>query len=289
MDENQTCVSCPRCDKLFFVNISTGEIVKGKCNTYRCEFCGYRKARRLQNALKDYFIKFKIIRLWTFTITDQLINHFPENDKFKMFSEIWRRFLNNIRRDKRLTKSERNFQYVKVLELQKQGNPHYHVFFDRWVSREVVNDVWERLLIQLYQSGFTYNIDDESEFEDEFFVPEKNITKFGNAYVESNIDKKTGAHKYGFTPAQASSYITKYLMKTIKDLASLIKARVWTKSSRVRLFPFKALPSPWTTLQNAERLLYLYSLRATSPSETGQIVLIDHNYCTLDNYIGNTS
>jgi hypothetical protein len=78
-------------------------------------------------------------------------------------------------------------------------------------------------------------------------------------------------------------------MKTIKDLSSSIKARVWTKSSKVRIFPLKPLPSPWTTLQNAERLLYLYSLRTSSPSKTGQIVLLEHNICTLENYIGNTS
>jgi hypothetical protein len=44
------------------------------------------------------------------------------------------------------------------------------------------------------------------------FIPTVDIEKFGNAYVESNIDKKTGHSKNGFSPSQASDYITKYLM-----------------------------------------------------------------------------
>jgi DNA-directed RNA polymerase subunit RPC12/RpoP len=277
-DYDQTCYSCPRCNKLFFVNTLTGEIVKGRCNTYACEYCGYRKARKLQNALKNYFQKFKYIRLWTFTVSSKLFENIPEADKFRALSEIWRRFLNNLRRDKRLSPVMQKVQYVKVLELQKSGNPHYHCFFDRWIPRAIINAIWESILEHFYNSGFLYSINDEIEdyYSD---APDVHIfNKFGNAYVEGAVSAST-----------ASDYISKYLMKTIKDLSAVIKARVWTKSSRVRLFPLKPLPSPWMLLLSAEKLLYLFSLRATSPENPPDLILFDSNITDLSNYIGNTS
>lgn len=277
-DYDQTCYSCPRCDKLFFVNTVTGEIVKGKCNTYACEYCGYRKARKLQNALKNYFKQYQYIRLWTFTVSSKLFENLPEAQKFKALSEIWRRFLNNLRRDKRLSHTQQKVQYVKVLELQKSGNPHYHCFFDRWIPRQVVNEIWEYILKHFYESGFLYSINDEIEDYSDEAPDEHTFNKFGNAYVEGAVSAST-----------AADYISKYLMKTIKDLAQVIKARVWTKSSRVRLFPLKPLPSPWMLLSSAEKLLYLFSLRATSQENNSELKLFEHNIQDLENYIGNTS
>lgn len=222
---------CMRCRNIFFVSTRTGEIVSGKCNTYKCEYCGFRKARRLQNALKTYFSQFKIIRFWTFTFKASVFASLSNKDKFKMSSEIWRRFLNNVRRSPSLSPHQRKFNYVKVMELTQAGFPHYHCFFDRFIDRNTINEIWENVIRNfLHFDG-----------------------KVGNAYVEGAT-----------TPKKASDYISKYLMKTVRELSRILNCRIWSKSAKVRLFPLKPKNSEWLVYKLSGELLYLLSLRVTS-------------------------
>jgi hypothetical protein len=155
---------CPRCENIFFVNSRTGQYLRGQCNTYSCEYCGYRKARKLQNALREYLKKFKFIRMWTFTFTDKIVQELTTEEKFKFASKAWQNFLIFARRHPKLSKYDRKFQYVKVVELQKNGTPHYHCIFDRYIPRTLLNEIWEQVLhkMQVYDG------------------------KIGNAYVEKD-------------------------------------------------------------------------------------------------------
>src|SRR3972149_5905456 len=78
---------CPRCENIFLYNIETGECHSGSCNTYSCPYCGYRKARRLQNALEDYFKGFRFVRFWTFTIRLQAVSDLDNDSRIRFASE----------------------------------------------------------------------------------------------------------------------------------------------------------------------------------------------------------
>ncbi len=240
IDKEKEIKECKKAQFLYFVNTETGELVKGRCKTYRCDYCGPRKARKLQNAFYEYFKQFKIIRFWTFTFSEHLFVNLDVNKSFKLASEIWRRFINNARRDTRLSKYDRSFQYVKVAETQKNGSPHYHVFFDRWIARYIINDIWESV-IRLYYS---------------------NQKKVGNAYVEGIISCK-----------DAAKYISKYMIKTVKSIQVRIRFRVWSKSGRVALFEKIVRKEVWLKYKSRQFYLYLSSLRVTS--QTNEVKVED--------------
>lgn len=222
---------CPRCENIFFVNSRTGQYLRGQCNTYSCEYCGYRKARKLQNALRDYLKKFKFIRMWTFTFTDKIVQELSTEEKFKFASKAWQNFLIFARRHPKLSKYDRKFQYVKVVELQKNGTPHYHCIFDRYIPRVILNDIWEQVLhkMQVFEG------------------------KIGNAYVEGKP----------FTAGKASNYVTKYLMKTIIELGKKTKFRMWSKSEKVSLFKKREKDYCWYMFVLQSRDLYLSAYRVS--------------------------
>jgi hypothetical protein len=244
---NKKLCNCPKFDLPYFLNIETGEIVKGSCKTYACEYCGPRKARKLQNALQTYFQRFSYIRFWTFTFSSEVFKNTPGKNYFKLSAEIWRRFLNNLRRSSELSAHQAKVQYVKVLELHKSGIPHFHVFFDRWIPRCVINKIWQ----------------------DAIFTCSEFPSQTGNAYVE------------GMTTARkASSYITKYLMKTVRELSQVLKCRVWSKSNRVPLFEKSVKKKVWLMFKTEADLLYLSSLRVTSRIFF-EVENEKENYCSI--------
>lgn len=194
--------------------------------------------------------------MWTFTISSQVLIDLSPEKKMKICSEIWRRFTSRVRRSKLLSNHERNFQYVKVTELQQNGSPHFHCVFDRYIRRHIINSLWEKTILEI----FDYN------------------HKPGNAYVKGS-----------FTSRKASHYVAKYLLKTIKEMKGNSKFRIWSKSNKSGIFPKKPFYSPWRYFNNRSGFLYLSILRATS-HEKSQI--IKQSYFTAEKemvYIGNST
>lgn len=235
--------TCPQSGFLHFLNTETGETVAGKCNVYRCEFCGPRKARRLQNAIYQYFKKFKFLRFWTFTYSSKVFLDLTQEEKAKLSAKIWQHFLIGVRRSPLLSEYQRKFQYVKVLEFQKNGTPHYHAFFDRFIPRVILSDIWDSTISNYFQS----------------------TDKVGNIFVEGII-----------TARKASNYVTKYLVKTIRSLSNNCKARIWSKSEKVSLFEKKIRHSNWIAILGGEKALYLYSLRASLQEKKDNLEQILH-------------
>ena len=136
---------CLRCDGLFFVNVITGEKVEARCKSYSCDFCGPKKAFKLECALEKYFSKF--MRMWTFNVRTHLFDKHP--DGIFAISEVWRRFITYLRRNNALSKKEQSFSYVKVLEFTKRNYPHFHVLWMSFCLMKLFKDAGSWLLIVL--------------------------------------------------------------------------------------------------------------------------------------------
>jgi hypothetical protein len=247
---------CPRCVGYQILNKDTGELIPASCNTYRCEHCGWRKKNRLAKALQAYFKQFKIIRFWTFTFQSKIFDLSDETNQLKIASECWRRFVNNLRRSKKLSKHQQKVQYVKVTELHKTGVPHFHVFFDRWIPRAIIQEIWE------------HSIRSKIDYKE----------KTGNSFVEGIKNAKA-----------AAEYVCKYMMKTILEISASTKSRIWSKSSRTKIFPVKPFYSPWLFINSRSESLYSFSLRVSSQESS---LIYPEYYLTADfenKYIANSS
>lgn len=191
----------------------TGEHIELKCKSYSCAYCGEIKRNRLAYYLNSYLNNFQIIRFWTLTIRSTAFEY--NANKIKLASEIFRRFTNNVRRNNALGKNEQQFQYVKVLEFHKSGSPHFHVIVDRFLPVNILRALWQKAINDvLGKSGWN-----------------------GNVHVKANLTKKS-----------ASNYIAKYVVKTAKELKPRQKARLWSKSNKIAIFPKKEPSKEWVLI-----------------------------------------
>lgn len=210
---------CPNLGVYHIVNTKTGEIVQLPCNTYACPVCGERKAFKLQKALEAKFECFDYVRMFTFTFRTSVF--FNQKHAIIRASEIWRRFINNVRRDKRLNAKLRNFQYVKLIEFTKRDYPHYHVLCDRYMPVKILSEHWNHA-INTVCNNHGYN---------------------GSVNAKGMKSSK-----------QAARYVTKYVLKTAREFKGKLdkyfsfkrnKLKLYTKSSLMKLFYPKSSLDHW--------------------------------------------
>lgn len=252
MNENPNY--CPNCHGYYIRNLVTGEIVRLGCNRYDCIHCGKIKAWKFKKALKKYLDTFKLIKFWTFNV--RTTNFYNPQQWNRISSEVWRRFLNNIRRNKSLTKYQRTFQYVKVAEFTQKGYIHFHVVINCFLSHKIVYTAWNEALATVMSETLIY---DECGKLGENSLGGVNIIQIPNSKTASN-------------------YLTKYLLKSSADVTQRTeqilgiarkRVRLYTKSNKVAFFPKKHGANAWLFINagaNSEtESIYLNILAVTSP------------------------
>lgn len=244
---------CPKCDGLYFFNVHTGEFGNASCKAYGCDYCGPKKAFKFEIALREYFQQYKHIRLFTFTFRTSVLDNTPDPNKAS--SEIWRRFVVNLRRSSSLSSSQRNVDYVRILELTKRGYPHFHIFMSEYMPIQVISGIFNNAVNQVCGSTGT------------------------NSHIEVTYSgtSKTTKNKGNFNAESASRYCAKYVLKSAKEKPE--NMRLWSKSGNVRLFPEKKFSCGWFFLNSRTSLLNLYEFGITSrtplPGETYRKSLIE--------------
>lgn len=208
--------ACPNLGIYHIVNTTTGEVVQLPCKKYACPVCGPRKAYKLRKALENKFDTLPYLRLFTFNFRTSIFSN-PQHAILRS-SEVWRRFINNVRRDKTLHHSLRNFQYVKMVEFTKKGYPHYHVLTDRYLPVGILANHWRHAInIVCHNSGYN-----------------------GSVNAKGIKTSKNGAY-----------YVVKYVMKTATEFDGFLdkffqfrrcKLKLYTKSGLMKLFyPYSSL------------------------------------------------
>lgn len=208
---------CKRSNGYMVVNTKTGESYQSNCMSYSCPECAPKKAKKLKMALDEYLGSWKMIRMWTFTMTNKQHNS-PEQHLFALQS-VWHRFLAEVRRNKALREYQRRFSFVKVLDLHASGYVHYHVFISEYLPWNIVQGLWESSCrTELKEKG-----------------------KIGHCSVKGRKTK-------GFV----AYYVAKYVTKSIYDLRK--GYRRWSKSHGVTIFPKKESNPEWIVIRMGEKM-----------------------------------
>lgn len=251
--KNSEMLICPHCQGLFLINLSTGERFNARCNTYKCEVCGKRKAQRLYSAIKNYVSSWDQIRMWTFTVKASV---FEENKKLgnKLISKIWHYFITYTRRCLELSKKQRRFDYIKILEFHRSGLPHLHVLVDKFLPWAIVQGLWERA-IRKFSSLYG---------------------KVGNAFVS-----------FSTNASGAANYVSKYVVKAAID-ARREKLHLWSKSGRGSIFiknksEDKFLFVSFRNLRGF--VLYLSQIRELAQKEEEFKPLFDEDLSPPDDFV----
>jgi hypothetical protein len=219
---------CPNAEGLWLVNINTGEYHEANCKSYSCPFCSVKKKQRLYSALQGYLSQFHNIKLFTFTIRSSL---FPSPElSVKPSSEIWRRFINNVRRSKLLSFEEKNFDYVRVSEYTKKGFVHFHVIIHTFLPLKIINGIWWDAINQVCHTRGRHG----------------------------NIDISKRKH----TAKSSASYVCKYVLKSA--VVCYLKHRLYSKSKSCVLFKKKESTHEWIFVNARHSPLDLEALSFSS-------------------------
>ena len=190
----------------------TGKSFPAGCNSYICPECGPVKARKLGKYIRKYIERWKVIRFWTFTLSNNYCK--DEQEHYRQLQEVWRRWLTYMRRSKSLRKKQRNFRFIKVIEVHKSGYIHIHCFIDQYIPWEIANTTWENL------SGAVLNT---------HYKP-------GTAIVK-------GIKQAGFV----AYYVAKYVAKSSHHLHMYV--RRWSTSYGVKIIPERITSGEWIVIR----------------------------------------
>lgn len=181
---------CPNRKGYYLINLNTGELAELNCNTYDCPYCGPRKMAKLKKAVYNCFSTMDYVRLFTFTFR---YTYFINQEHCIIRSrEIWRRFINNIRRDKKLSEKQRNFQYFKIVEFHETGYPHFHVLCDNYLHQSVLIKHWQkaiRTVMGWTGNCGTVNAKGSRNAQRATHYVSKYVTKTALAYEKYNLQK----------------------------------------------------------------------------------------------------
>lgn len=224
--ELHTCEKCERSpERMKFLNMETGELMRINCKAYCCPYCGKRKAYRLQIALENYLKQFKHLRLWTFTISNRFFTQgTPEQRQkqhAKVFQNAWARFWRDWRRCKMISEQQRKVGYVSVTEFHKSGFVHRHVLVTDFLPIETLRFLWRlsvsRALTEakIWHAGYTSQVN-----------------------VVGSLTAKNAAR-----------YVSKYVLKSAQTANVIQLKKRWSRSSNERIFPEKNRSGEWAVVR----------------------------------------
>ena len=109
--------------------------IRVDCKCWDCRYCGPRKARRYKRAIRELAEAQKLNRFLTLTLDPSCMDHEdPVGYINKVFGK-WRTYLKR--------KFGVSITYIRVLEFQQNGNPHFHILLDRFISQAWIKQSWQ--------------------------------------------------------------------------------------------------------------------------------------------------
>src|SRR6266849_10270203 len=103
------------------------------CKSWNCAYCAPRRAKRLKHAIRERAEAMQLRRFLTLTLDPSKI----EGDPVRYLNAVFAKLRVYLQRHHGVSP-----QYIRVLEFQKNGNPHFHILIDRYIDIEWIRKAW---------------------------------------------------------------------------------------------------------------------------------------------------
>ncbi len=103
------------------------------CKCWNCSYCAPRRAKRIKHAIRATAEARQLRRFLTLTLDPSKI----EGDPVRYLNAAFAKFRVYLQRH-----HGGSPQYIRVLEFQKSGNPHFHILIDRCIEIEWIRKAW---------------------------------------------------------------------------------------------------------------------------------------------------
>ena len=109
--------------------------IRVDCKCWDCRFCGPRKAKRYKRAIRELAEAQKLNRFLTLTLDPKSMDH---EDPVAYINKVFGKWRTYLKR-----KFGVSIKYIRVLEFQQNGNPHFHILVDRFISQAWIKQSWQ--------------------------------------------------------------------------------------------------------------------------------------------------
>jgi len=103
------------------------------CKCWNCRYCAPRKAKRIKHAIRATAEAMQLRRFLTLTLDPAKI----EGDPVRYLNAVFAKLRVYLQREYGVAP-----QYIRILEFQKNGNPHFHILIDRYIARKWIQAAW---------------------------------------------------------------------------------------------------------------------------------------------------
>jgi hypothetical protein len=104
------------------------------CKCWDCRYCGPRKAKRYKRAIVRIAEALRLCRFVTLTLDPSKI----EGDPVRYLNRVWAKLRVYLKRKYGVAPA-----YIRVLEFQQSGNPHFHLLIDRFIVQSWLQEAWQ--------------------------------------------------------------------------------------------------------------------------------------------------
>jgi hypothetical protein len=131
------------CGKRTLVGLVNGKYLhhRHRCKSYQCGLCGPRKVRQVRKRIVQLALEHGLQRFLTLTLDPKKLR--PDLDvqgKIAYLQNVWRKMRVSLSR-----KLGRRLIFIAVVELQGNGNPHFHLLVDSFLPKQWISAAWQRL------------------------------------------------------------------------------------------------------------------------------------------------
>jgi hypothetical protein len=132
-----------RCGRLSLRGVFTAspgkpqKVIKVTCKCWDCPQCAPRKANRYRKAIGELAHSHRLNIMLTLTLDPEKLRG---EDSARYINKIFAHFRTYLKR-----KLGRSPKYIRVLELQKNGNAHLHVLLNDYIRQEWIVEAWSAL------------------------------------------------------------------------------------------------------------------------------------------------
>jgi|SRR5580704_1874406 hypothetical protein len=103
------------------------------CKSWNCSYCAPRRAKRYRYAIRAKAEALHLQRFLTLTLDPKKI----EGDPIRYLNATFAKLRVYLQREYGVAP-----QFIRVLEFQKNGNPHFHILIDRYIDLEWIRKAW---------------------------------------------------------------------------------------------------------------------------------------------------
>lgn len=113
---------------------SSPQFYRINCKCWNCSYCAPRKATKYRGAIRSIAEQRGLSRFVTLTLDPSKI----DGDPVRYLNDTFAKLRTYLKRYYKIAPA-----YIRVLEFQKNGNPHFHLLIDRFISWAWLKEAWQ--------------------------------------------------------------------------------------------------------------------------------------------------